>query len=325
MATIESLADKLRSELGDIARSFVETLPGDGITKRFELRHAPVQGSTLVIKVGSSDVSSTATIEEQTGVLTLASAPASGAVITVSGIHFRYFTDTEISKYVDVAFLEHTSSSVSQFGSRYSYSTLPAVEEYPVVVLAASLALFALATDAAFDIDIMAPDGVTIPRTQRYRQLIEMSQMKKDQYRELCTLLNIGLYRIEVATLRRTSKMTNRLIPVYVPQELDDYAAPQRVFVPMSLQGAQPVPTSAGVYDHVFTQGDDYSVIFDFAFALTGYAAKAQIRAFPESPVTIAEFTCEVLSTDNTQLKISLSPTQTSSLRLPRCLDQSLP
>ena len=99
---------------------------------------------------------------------------------------------------------------------------LAAVEQYPIAILAVIEALWALATDASFDINIFAPDGVTIPRSERYHQLVNMINQRQEQYRTLCSALNIGLWRLEIGTLRRVSRHTNKLVPIYMPQEIDD-------------------------------------------------------------------------------------------------------
>ena len=61
MTTLSELASRLRSEIGDIARSFVDTYTGDGVTTRFQLSQAPILGSNLNIKVLVPAVTSTVT------------------------------------------------------------------------------------------------------------------------------------------------------------------------------------------------------------------------------------------------------------------------
>ncbi|CAB4122224.1 hypothetical protein UFOVP27_112 [uncultured Caudovirales phage] len=288
MATLASLSNILRAELGDTARSFVDTFTGDAVTTRYQLNQAPVQGETLVVKVtvGSTttDVSSTAIIEEGTGVLTLAAAPASGAVVTVVGTAYRYFTDSEICYYINTAFAEHGRTSTDSNGSLVTLSTLPVVEEYPVVILASTLALYTLATDASFDIDIISPDGVSIPRSERYRQLSEIIQQRKEQYRELCVLLNIGLHRIETFNLRRISRTTNRYVPIYRPQEVDDGSIPVRVALSMPTYGDVTPLTTAQAKDLTVYAGDDFAAPVLFSFDITNYTPLAQVRLYPSLP-----------------------------------------
>lgn len=296
-----------------MGKTFVDTFSGDGTTKTFSLNYYPVNGTGLVVKVGSTDVSGTATIEEHTGKLTLASAPANNAVITVAGTYYRYFTDAEIQNYINIAFAQHANTQTNAYGSRITLANLPSVEEYPVVVLACSLALFTLATDSSYDIDIQAPDGVNIPRSERYRQLMDMVQIRKEQYRELCVLLNIGLYRIEVATLRRISQRTNRYVPVYKPQEVDEGSRPQRVRVPMPNYMDQ-TPDTVPAYDLLLYRGDSFEVDLDFPFSLADYSFLSQIRAFSGSQLVLATFDITVKDLQAGTVTLSLSSDQTTEL-----------
>jgi hypothetical protein len=66
---------------------------------------------------------------------------------------------------------------------------------------------------------------------------MEMIETRKQQYKELCTLLGIGLYSIEVFTVRKISQRTNRYVPVYQPQEVDDRSYLQRVDTPTPTYG----------------------------------------------------------------------------------------
>ena len=378
MATLTQLASRLRSEIGDTPRSFVDTYTGDGATTRFQLSQAPVLGSSLAINVSvpvvtstvtaasasagtityisantlsvgqlvtitglsttafnlsgatvasrtatqftvtnaatgtavtgatavatglatTLNVSSTTTIEEGIGIMTLAVAPANNAVITVSGTAYRYFTDSEISYYINTAFLEHARNESDTNGSAIrQLNRLPGVEEYPLVLLASTMALYTLANDASFDIDIISPDGVSIPRSERFRQLSEMIQTRKEQYRELCLMLGVGLYRIEVMSLRRISRMTNRYIPIYRPQEIGDGSLPQRVSLPLPNYGDITPDVPVISKDLSLYAGDDFIEVIRFSMDLTSYTPLAQISlssSIPGSrvgPVILGAFT----------------------------------
>lgn len=227
MATVASLVDRVRLELGDLGKSFVTQFVADGTTNRFKLHYSPLDATTLVVYQNGMDISSTSTVEESTGVLITQDVPADGAEMLVSGTYYRYFTGVELAKIVTEAVSQHATGHLDSLGRQINVSTLPANEEYPVAIYAVTLALYTLATDASFDIDIAAPDGVSIPRSERYRQLMDMVQARQTQYRDLCVQLGVGLYKIDVFTLRRQSKATGRLIPVYKPQEVDDRSYPQ--------------------------------------------------------------------------------------------------
>ena len=312
MATISALADRLRSELGDLGKSFVYQFVADGTTNRFLIPYSPLDGAGLIVLDAAADVSNSVTVEEETGYITFDTVPTAGHNIVISGTYFRYFTNEEICHYVDTAFGQHVANHADGYGRGYTLATLPGIEEYPVVVYASTLALYTLATDAAFDIDITAPDGVMIPRSERYRQLQQMIQTRKDQYRELCSQLGVGLYKIDVFSFRRISKSTNRYVPIYLPLEVDDRSMPQRAIIPIPSYGSAISPSDVPTYDLLMYEGDSFTVELDFPFDVTNYTFTSQIRLNYSDPVIAATFNCEI--TDTRKVTISLTPTQTTAL-----------
>jgi hypothetical protein len=407
VASIKQLSDRLRAEIGDIARSFTDTFTSDGVDNRYQLSQAPVQGYTLSVKsttptltatvtaasasagvitytavntfsagqvvtisglstsafnisgatitlatptsfkisnnatgaavTGASgsalvpsvttDISSAVVIEEGVGVITISNSavPVNNSTITVMGQAYRYFTDSEISYYINVAFLEHASHTTDSNGSRVTQiSLLPPIEEYPVVLLASTMALYTLATDSAFDIDIISPDGVSIPRSERFRQVNEMIQIRKEQYKELCAMLGVGLYRIEVMVLRRISRLTNKLVPVYRPQEIDDKSVAQRVRLNLPDYGDITPPGAVVSRDISMYAGDDFEMDFQFAFDLSTYTPKGQITLYSSQdyaqigPVILGTFTFTKYSYSNNtvvdSLKITLPGSVTEDL-----------
>ena len=318
MATITSLSDKLRSEIGDIGKSFVYQFTADGTTNRFLVPYSPLDGAGLIVTKDGLDVSTTVEVEEQTGYIIFDTTPAGDSNIVVAGNYFRYFTTREINDFVSVAFQQHTTNHTDAYGRSVSLENLPTLEEYPITVYASTLALYTLATDASFDIDITAPDGVMIPRSERYRQLMQMIDVRKQQYRELCSQLGIGLYKIDVFSLRRISKTTNRYVPIYAPMEVDDVSMPVRVYLPLPTYGAVEKPTTVITKDLYVYEGDDYTVYIQFGFGLEDYTPKAEIRMNPNSMVLLTEFTTdkidEVGNADKETLKLSLTADQTRLL-----------
>jgi hypothetical protein len=290
VATIVNLGDRLRSEIGDIGKSFVHQIVADGTTNRFLLPYSPLDGLNLIVTKNSTDISSAVEVEEATGFIVLDTTPQAGDIIIAAGNYFRYFTTAEIQQFVSTAFIQHTTNHTDAYGRNVSIQNLPVLEEYPIVVYASTLAMYTLATDASFDIDITAPDGVMIPRSERYRQLMQMIDVRKNQYKELCSQLGIGLYKIDVFSLRRISKTTNRYIPIYMPQEVDDISMPDRVYLPIPTYGAEVKPTTAIIQDLYVYAGDNYSFDIQFGFELDAYTAKAEIRMNPDSMVLLTSF-----------------------------------
>lgn len=408
MASVQQLSDRLRAEIGDIARSFTDTFTSDGVDTRYQLSQAPVQGYTLSVKsttptltatvtaasaasgvitytaansfsagqvvtisglstpafnitaatitfasptlfritnnatgaavTGASatalvpsvttDISSAVTIEEGVGVITIqtSAVPVNNSTITVMGQAYRYFTDSEISYYINVAFYEHAAHTTDSNGSRVTQiALLPPIDEYPIILLASTMALYTLANDAAFDIDIISPDGVSIPRSERFRQLNEMVQIRKEQYKELCAMLGVGVYRIEVMNLRRISRLTNKLVPIYRPQEIDDKSLPQRVRLNIPDYGDITPPGAVVNRDISMYAGDDFEMDFQFAFDLTTYTPKGQITLYSSQdyaqigPVILGTFTFTKYSYSNNTVVDSLK------LTLPGSVTKDLP
>ena len=257
------------------------------------------------------------TVEDKIGVIHFATAPASGVRVVVTGEVFRYFTDDEICYFVNTSLTQHTDNRTDGFGRKINVKLLPAVEDYPVVILSVIEALWALATDAAFDINISAPDGVAIPRSQRYQQITDIIARRWDQYKSLCAQLNVGLWRIEMGTLRRISRTTNKLVPIYVAQEIDDSRRPERVWISTDMLGRNPQPSTVPIYDWLLYQGDTKSAIFDFPFDVSDLNFKAQVRTYPNAPALYAAFDITVLSATSSLSRVKLSITKSASAYLP--------
>ena len=314
MATLSSLAERLRSEIGDIGKSFVYQTTADGITNRYLIPYSPVDGANLIVYVNGIDVSNAALIEEETGYLTLDVTPTAGQLIIVAGTYYRYFTNNEICNFITDAFNQHTKNHADPYGRGVTITNLPGVEEYPVVVYAATLSLYTLANDAAFDIDITAPDGVQIPRSERYRQLMDMTQQRKAQYVELCSQLGIGLYKIDVFQLRRIAKFSNRYIPIYLPQEVDDRGMPQRALLPKPTYGAQQFPSDVPTFDLTAYQGDSFEVTLQFAFDVTAYTWRSEIHMQFGDGIPLTAFDIAFVDGDTTKLLLTLTGSQTEAL-----------
>ena len=316
MATMQSILDRTRLELGDQPKTFRQEWYGDGVTNRWELDYAPLDADSVIAVVDGTDVSNACEVEEATGVLVFDAAPGADKKVVVTGTYYRYFTSAELTTLITSAVQEHLLHRVNAFNQAVSLATLPAVEDGIVALAATIKALYVLATDASFDIDILTPDGVSIPRSERYRQLMGMIESRREQHKQICEALNIGPNRVEVYTLRRISKWTNKYVPVYRPQEVDDYSQRERVYIPIPTYGATPIPSTASEWDLSMVQGDTFSQAFDFSIDLTGVTVKAQVRLYPEAPVVAAEFAVFLDNAAQGLVTLSLTPTQTKQLPL---------
>lgn len=319
MATISGLVNRVRVELGDIGKSFVQQFMADGTTNRFRLKYSPLDATTVEVFRNGIDITNTCTVEESSGVIILETVPLEGDEMTVSGTYYRYFTGAELATLVGDAVAQHSAGQVDSLGRKITVETLPLVDEYPTAIYAVTLALFTLATDASFDIDISAPDGVNIPRSERYRQLMDMVNARQAQYRDLCVQLGLGMYKIEVFTTRRISKATGRYVPVYKPQEVDDRSYPQRVNSQLPTYGDKPVawPTDAGelvaYQGRAFTADVNFEGTFDVS---TSFAAKVLSQ---RGSVLVAEnFDLSVVDNGDGTFVATLSLTPDQTMKLAR-------
>ena len=320
MARVSQIVDRVRTELGDLPKQFTYSAPGTGAKKDFDTKIKPVEPSSLVVTVtgpsGTVPIPSPAgyNVEKDLGVFHFYTAPASSATVSITGLSYRYFTDSDLERFVNTAVEQHTHERTDAYGRKMTIGNIPAVEEYPIAILATIEALWALATDASFDIDITAPDGVHIPRSERYRQLSQMIQQRMQQYKELSSALNIGLWRLEMGTLRRISRGTNRLVPIYLAQEIEDSSYPKRVNIENNLKGFDPTPTTAAIYDLLIYQGDSFKLELDFPSATTNLVFKAQIRVYTGAPIVVANMTVTVVDNPTGRIRLSLPKSITASL-----------
>lgn len=318
MATLLSLVNRVRLELGDQGKSFVSQFMADGSTNRFDLRYSPIDADTLYVAKDGADISSSASVEESTGILVLDTVPEAGTQILVSGTYYRYFTAPDYEYFVTAALSQHTANKTDSLGRTITAENLPVMEDYAVALYASTLALYTLATDAAFDINIFAPDGVTIPRSERYRQLMEMIDSRREQYRELCVQLGIGMYQIEVFTMRRISKMTNRYVPIYRPMEVDDRSYPLRVSLNLPTYGNKEEPWPSKAEDLLAFEGFafNYSKTFEGDFADKYFQANLLVQR--GSLYKVREIDLEVVDNENGTYTANFSLTAENTLRLSR-------
>lgn len=253
MATEVDILRRVRLELGDRGEQFRSSYPGDGSTKAFQL---PVQNVTpeqlkvfTIAGAVITDLDSPAdyTLDVTNGFLTTTAVIDQATILVTEGLAYGLFSDDELKIFINDALLQHTHGRTTIVKYRDSngfvYYTdvpitldvLPPVEDALVALLACLEALWALSTDASTDIDVITGEGTHLPRSQRWAQLMRQIDVLDDKYRTLAQQLNVGLYRIEMSTLRRVSMQTGRLVPVFAPREYDDARRPRRELPPIDV------------------------------------------------------------------------------------------
>lgn len=319
--TVQSIADRVRIELGDIESTFDIVVTGNGVATRYETGQYPIDGLKFRIDVDGIPTDE-AEVDERTGVVVFDEPPADGSEVRFRGTKYRYFGGEDIRTFVQTAISEQFHRRTDDFGRAISLENMPAVEEYPLAILATTKALWALLTDASFDIDIHAPDGVSIPRSQRHRQLMDMLSARQQQYTEYANALNIGIDRIEVFNLRRVSKQTGRLVPVYVEREIDDNSTPRRAYLPTNTYGSTPPSSNKKTHDIHLIRGDRIEFVLDFDFDVTDFDYKAEVKQYADSQTNLFPF--EVTQVGSQSLRFFMSPKVTHNMPVQSVWDVQL-
>lgn len=193
-----------------------------------------------------SDVTSTAyTVNSALGKLILGQPIPVNAILIVSGTSWALFSDLDLYRIILESCEQHVYGQ--EIEERYrdahgfidyretpkTLQNLPAVEEPLVVMLSVINCLWAMASDAASDSNVQTAEGTTIDRTTRYEHLMQHITALTQRYQDYCGQLNVGLYRMESLQLRRTSRTTGRLVPLFRPREFDDHRWPLREIPPV--------------------------------------------------------------------------------------------
>lgn len=246
MATLDTLRNHVRLEMGDTKESFRDSFRGTGDKDDWDLPARNVD-TIKVFEVGNDDSiidyvePADYTVDRAEGIITFTTPPEEDALMVVEGTNFGIFTNDEIDHFIEAAAGQHLRDRTVQKRYRDGHGfikydqvqmeleDLPKEEEILVSLLATVESLWALSTDASLDIDVQTAEGTNIPRGQRYRQLIGQIDLLTDKYKELSLMMGVGLFAPEVMNLRRVSRTTGRLVPIFQPREYDEHGEPHRV------------------------------------------------------------------------------------------------
>lgn len=252
MAQTSDIIARVRSFLGDRGVPFRSVEIGDGQTNQYQLAVSVVEPTAFLVEWFHNNVPTVLNsptdyvLDPVNSLVTLTNPIPAGDTIFMSGQAYSLYSDTDLTVKINDALALHTAGRTVQ--SRYrdingfirytdipiTLINLPPVEEQLVAMLATIECFWELASDAATDIDITSAEGTFLPRTQRYRNLVDEINRLKGVYDDTANQLGVGMDRIEMFTLRRVSRTTGRLVPVYKDREFDDYTPyPQRQLPPI--------------------------------------------------------------------------------------------
>ena len=158
------------------------------------------------------------------------------------GYYHEWINDTDMRYFANKLFAEH-SFRRPDFG----LDSIGDAEENVLSLGTAVECCFALLTEFSRDIDINTADGTSVQATQRFSQVSQLlfgSAGIGNRYASKAAMMGVGLDRIEVLSLRRVSRSTNRLVPDYVSREWDDRSLPKRIFPPVDQGGPSYPPPS---------------------------------------------------------------------------------
>lgn len=241
--------------LQDSGRPFACNLVLDGVSNVFDLPVESISQTayppTVIIngEIAGPTATPSFVIDYKYGVIVFSTPPGpQGGTLAVQGWTYNFFDDDEVLQAVQDAFAMHTADYEPAFyiDPLPGQAGIPTVEEILVAYLAAIECLWFRATDAAQEVDVHTPEGVMIPRSQRYDQILRQIDAIQAQYQTQAGALGIGLWRIQVLNQRRVSYTTNRLVPIFREQE---YNQPYTGFYPTAANvGAQVI-----IYGYNFT------------------------------------------------------------------------
>jgi hypothetical protein len=227
LTPLEHTIQLARNYLRDFPKFFQVSF--DAVGRTFELGQPNIDPTTVWIAttVGGSATpltSSAYTLDHRNGVLRLINTPAANTQLLIEGYYYEWILPEDLQFYAERSINFHLPTIRIPLEN-----ASPAVLD--VVGLGALVeALQALMTEYARDIDVMTSESVHIPGSQRFRMLQTLCNTWEVEYRKHANNLNIGPERIEQFSLRRMSRTTNRLVPLYKAKEIGDYGPIERIF-----------------------------------------------------------------------------------------------
>lgn len=180
------------------------------------------------------------TLDGINGILTFSQPLPLNATLQVSGQSWGMFSDIDLTTIITQATWEHCAGQtlteryrtvqgfITYRDTPKTLENIPQREQMLLVWLADIEAFWALASDAATDVNVDTAEGTSIDRAARYSQLMKHIELLTERYTNRCAQLGVGLYRIETLNLRRVSRTNNRLVPIFRDREYDDHRYPVR-------------------------------------------------------------------------------------------------
>lgn len=227
LTVLEHTIQLARTYLRDFPKFFQVSFESVGRT--YQLGNVNIDAETLYIATATGAsatelTSSQYSLDARNGILRLASTPATGSRIMVEGYYYEWLLPADLQFYCERSINFH-KPTINIPLEQASAAVLDVVGLGALVE-----ALQALMTEYARDIDVMTSESIHIPGSQRYRMLVDLCNRWETEYRKHANNLNIGPEKIDQFSLRRVSRTTNRLVPLYIAKEFGDYGPIERIF-----------------------------------------------------------------------------------------------
>lgn len=227
-----------QAEVINVARNYLRDFPKffqlsfDAAGRTYALGKPNIDPASLWVAylpngVGASVTTLTASnysLDGRNGIIRLPAPLVNASQFMVEGYYYEWLTQADLEFYSEMSISVNT------------HNLNTALEDMaPAVVKVIGIhtivqALWGLLSEYSRDIDVITSESVHIIASQRYRMVSELLEMWTNEYNTMASALNIGLNRIEMVTLRRISKTTNRYVPIYKGREVGDYAPIERLW-----------------------------------------------------------------------------------------------
>lgn len=163
------------------------------------------------------------TLDGRNGVMQTKTATLFTPGFAVAGYYYEWFMPEDLEFHAASALVEILSNQ------DMDVENVSGLMASVTATYAVTKAWWSLLSELALDIDVSTPEGMSIPASQRFRQVWEMANFWYGRYKEEAALAGVGLYAIEQFNLRRLAKLTNRYVPIFKPREIDDPTPPLRL------------------------------------------------------------------------------------------------
>ena len=229
MADLSTITNIARTYLRDFPKFFQTSF--DVVGRTYELGQINIDADSLWVAVYTSTsgtasalTSSQYSIDERNGVLRLSSTYEANTKLLIEGYYYEWVTPADLDFYAQRALEKHLHTVNLQVAQ------LADVVINAIGIAAICESLWALMTEYSRDIDVLTSESIHIPASQRFRMVQALLMQWEKEYERHATNLNIGFDRLEVFNLRRVSRTTNRLIPIYKQKEFGDYSPTERLW-----------------------------------------------------------------------------------------------